>query len=567
MTRITILDGYIDEPTCLGVPPYISPYPRYIAGSIWCVDKSIDVAYITIDQIRRDRKKIRIIEESDIVIAVTGMIVPGKYLSTHPASPRELTEILTGLSKPIKILCGPAARFGFGLSGGRSTKEVKDVFDIIVKGDPEIVIRDFLEGEREGVDPNARRSSPSDIREFAIMGAEIVKQHPNYPNYLIAEVETYRGCTRALTGGCSFCGEPLQGLPVYRAIEDIVDEVNALYRAGLRHFRIGCQPCIFSYQARDTGREEFPRPNIDAIERLFSGIRRKNPDIKTLHIDNANPGVIARYRKECMEIAKIIVKYHTPGDVAALGVESADPKVIKENNLKAYPEDVISAIEVLNEVGAKRGRNGLPELLPGINLLFGLKGESSKTFELDYALLKEILDRGLLVRRINIRQVIPLPGTKMYEISDVLVRKHKILFKRFKRLVRETIDRPLLEKIVPTGTVLRGVYTEMYEGKTTFGRQMGSYPLLVGIPGKLMLHKFIDVKVVSHGYRSITALPYPFPINSAPREAIEALPGIGGKRAIRILRGRPFSNEEELLRTLDDESVGKAILDFGVYFG
>ena len=27
-----IIDGYVDEPACLGVPPYISPYIRTIAG-------------------------------------------------------------------------------------------------------------------------------------------------------------------------------------------------------------------------------------------------------------------------------------------------------------------------------------------------------------------------------------------------------------------------------------------------------------------------------------------------------------------------------------------------------
>jgi radical SAM superfamily enzyme with C-terminal helix-hairpin-helix motif len=27
-----IIDGYVDEPACLGVPPYISPYIRAIAG-------------------------------------------------------------------------------------------------------------------------------------------------------------------------------------------------------------------------------------------------------------------------------------------------------------------------------------------------------------------------------------------------------------------------------------------------------------------------------------------------------------------------------------------------------
>ena len=49
MLKVTILDGYIDEPACLGVPPYISPYPRYIAGAIWGFDDSARVFHITID--------------------------------------------------------------------------------------------------------------------------------------------------------------------------------------------------------------------------------------------------------------------------------------------------------------------------------------------------------------------------------------------------------------------------------------------------------------------------------------------------------------------------------------
>ena len=49
MLKISILDGYVDEPTCLGVPPYISPYPRYIAGAVWQFDKSANISYLTID--------------------------------------------------------------------------------------------------------------------------------------------------------------------------------------------------------------------------------------------------------------------------------------------------------------------------------------------------------------------------------------------------------------------------------------------------------------------------------------------------------------------------------------
>ena len=147
MLKISILDGYIDEPACLGVPPYISPYPRYIAGAIWDFDKSAQIFYVTIDQIRNNISLINDLSESDIVIVIAGMSVPGRYLSGFPASPNEIKNIMEKISKPTKILCGPAAHFGFGISGGKKTREtsfVEDFFDLIVKGDGETVLYDFL---------------------------------------------------------------------------------------------------------------------------------------------------------------------------------------------------------------------------------------------------------------------------------------------------------------------------------------------------------------------------------------------------------------------------------------
>ncbi len=32
MVKVAILDGYLDEPSCLGVPPYLSPHVRYTYG-------------------------------------------------------------------------------------------------------------------------------------------------------------------------------------------------------------------------------------------------------------------------------------------------------------------------------------------------------------------------------------------------------------------------------------------------------------------------------------------------------------------------------------------------------
>jgi radical SAM superfamily enzyme with C-terminal helix-hairpin-helix motif len=235
---------------------------------------------------------------------------------------------------------------------------------------------------------------------------------------------------------------------------------------------------------------------------------------------------------------------------------------MKQNNLKVSADEAYEAVELLNEIGSQRGPNGLPELLPGLNFVFGLIGETKRTFQLDFEFLKKIYDQGLLVRRINLRQVIPIPGTKMAEVGERNVRRHKSEFQRFKRRVRETIERPMLIRLVPPGTLLTDLYAELYEGKLTFARQLGSYPLLVGIPGVLPLHRFYDAKVVDYGYRSITAVPYPLDINTAQRETIEAIPGIGKKRGIRILAKRPFHTRQELIDSLDDPTVARTIDDY-----
>jgi radical SAM superfamily enzyme with C-terminal helix-hairpin-helix motif len=566
MLKVTILDGYVDEPTCLGVPPYISPYPRYIAGAIWDYDKSVKISYVTIDQIRNN-KKLEDLSKSDLVITIAGMAVPGRYLSGFPASPNELVTIMNNLPNSLKILCGPVARYGFGMSGGKKIREidfVKDSFDLIAKGDGEILVSKLLDNkiDLEKIDSSECRENAHTIRGFAVKGADIVKQHPFFPDYLITEIETYRGCPRSIVGGCSFCSEPSRGPPDFRPIEDVIDEIKSLYKNGVRHFRIGNQPCIFSYMAKDAGKTEFPRPNPDALEKLFKGICTVAPDLKTLHIDNANPGVIARYPNECKRIAKNIVKYHTPGDVAAFGVESVDPVVIKKNNLKASADEVLSAIKLLNEVGSKRGINGMPHLLPGLNFVFGLEGETKNTYELNYEFLKKILEQDLLLRRINLRQIIPIPGTKMYQIGSKIISKNKNLFKKFKKKIREEIERPMLKKLLPIKTVLKDVYSEKYKGKLTFGRQLGSYPLLVGIPGIQPMNKFLDVKIVDYGYRSITGIPYPLDINIASREILESIPGVGKKRAIRILANRPFKNKEELIKALDEENLMDIIQNY-----
>ncbi len=535
--HVLIIDGYVDEPACLGVPPYLSPYPRYIAGAL--VEKGAkpeDILYHTIDQMRQRREKINF----DLIIIVAGMTVPGKYLRATPITRSEIIELshLEGT----KIIGGPI-RLGFGEEGGSSAKALAVPDITLAKKDIEAFVYDLCDIKSPD-NVRHRMRTTSEIGRWGEKGAFIIKQHPDYP-YVMCELETYRGCPRH--SHCSFCTEPFYGRPDYREIKDVINEVSALYAQGARYFRLGRQPDLFMYRAK-TG-----VPNPEALEELYGGIRNAAPALRVLHMDNANPATLARFPDESREIARIIVKYHTPGDVAALGMESADPDVIEANDLKASPDEVFDAVKLLNEVGAAWGANGLPELLPGINFVHGLKGETENTFELNFEFLKKVLDSGLMVRRVNIRQVMTFAGTAMYGFDEG-IKKHTFL--RYKEKIRNEIDLPMLRRIVPAGTIMKDVRTEIHD-KITFGRQLASYPLLVGIPMELELNRSFDIMVTEHGHRSITGVPVLLDINHLPLKIIEML--VGKKQAAEIIRGRPFKDREDFINRT---SVRGKVLDY-----
>lgn len=227
-------------------------------------------------------------------------------------------------------------------------------------------------------------------------------------------------------------------------------------------------------------------------------------------------------------------------------METADPAVISANNLKAQPDEVFRAIEIVNEIGGARC-DGIPDLLPGLNFVCGLSGESAGTYEMNEHFLTRVLKSGLMLRRVNIRQVMPFEGTPAY--MDNTIGKHERRFRAFKDFVRTKIDLPMLQRVFPVGTVLRDVRIEI-SGDLSFGRQPGSYPILVGIPMNLTVRTVVDVVVVDWGMRSITALPLPLNINTLPASALRWLPGIGKKRAASVIAKRPFPDVAEFKKII-----------------
>ncbi len=543
---IILVDGYLDEPSCLGVPPYISPQIRYAYGAL--IDLGIDpsrITYVTIDGLRQDRSRyLDMARTADAVVVIAGATVPGRYLGGRPISTREISQLVSMIDPVPLILGGPIVLCQTDIpSVGFTCGEIAATsLQKILGGRPE-------PGENNGALWAER------IARFAILGAELTTRHPSFP-YIVCELETFRGCPRR--ENCAFCSEGLKRVRYQRPVENVVEEVEALARLGNRYYRLGCQTDLFLYGAKARNGQLYPDPAV--IRDLYQGIRRAAPDLEVLHLDNVNPATIMRDPQAAQTIMEIICQHNTPGDVAAFGLESADPMVLAANRVETSPEETLAAIRLMNEVGGQR-QEGVPLLLPGLNLLHGLVGERPETLELNFRYLQTLLEQGLLVRRINIRQVLTWGD---YREAKLPARQ----FQMYKDKVNAEINKPMLQRIFPMGTILRGVHVEEVKGQVSFGRQLGSYPILIGIPGEEQLGRILTVGVIDHGYRSITALPVPFYINRASVAQLAAIPGMGRKRATRIFLAHPIQDVAHLEQLLEGQVDLSMILpwcDFSLF--
>ncbi len=565
MPSVAILDGYVDEPAQFGVPPYVSPQARYLWGAARAAglrgeagDDGQEIHYATIDAVRKRPERMREMLSCDVFVVLASCVVPGKYLRGSPITREETARMVMGAKQQgaFTILAGACARFGFGQGGGKPLLDLKPLEPHLDRKCPDhadAFVHDLLKTLERGEAPpgpyGQRKRTPEEWDRFAILGADQVIHHPDHPEPLTAEIDTYTGCARYVDGGCKFCMEPLEGKPRYREEAHIKKEVARLWALGVRAFRLGGQACFYSYKAKGVGKDPDPEPDLHAIKRLLTDVRDAAPEPRVLHIDNANPTVVAKHPDAAREVTRLLVEHMSDGNVAAFGLESMDPHVQKINNLNADEEKSILATRILNEEGGAGGPNGQPWILPGYNFISGLPGESKKTNAYNLAYLEQVRDEGLLVRRVNLRQLLPsrtgMPDWPRLPHHD---------FVSFKKKVRDRFDHPLLEKVYPAGVLLKDVYMETRDGYTTFGRQLGSYPILVGVPYEVPLEQFSDVMVTSHGYRSITGFVSPFPVHEADTRMWLSLPGIGKKRALG-LKMDPPRDLDAFTRRIDDPQI------------
>ena len=554
-----ILDGYEDEPAAFGVPPYVGFHIRYVCGVL--EQHKIDYTYMTIDQWRLTSQQERedLLRTTEGFVCIAGAVVPGRYIRGTPISRKESTELIRLLPRDIPALFGGWAVRGWKQQGWLPLRS--NLF--LAVQDTDATLNQFL---KNGTWKHERRNA-EEWTTWAQLGAtsKAVTHHPDLgtdekKGPLTYEVEVYQGCVR-FKRGCKFCIEPKKGIPIWRTPDDIIREVKLAHDSGVQHVRLGGMTDTYTYMAEGVKDLEYPIPNPEPIAQLLHGLR-EDDRLGILHTDNGNPSIIAENIEPSTEITKTLVETLSDGAVLSFGLESADPSVHAANWLNCDAQQLKTALRLINQYGRGRGERGLPKLLPGLNFIAGLNGERPETYDMNLNLLRELRNEGLLLRRINIRQV---EGEGFQEIPQSE-------FKQFKSAVRETIDTPLLQELFPLGHVLRDVHWETHDGRTrlpvhlteehtgkhihgraglTFGRQIGAYPILIGVPYHIPLESSSNIMITGHGARSITGVEVGLDINSVTEKQLEAIPGIGKKGAWNLISARARLKRKETAPSLE----------------
>jgi radical SAM superfamily enzyme with C-terminal helix-hairpin-helix motif len=487
---VAVVDCYTVEPSGLGVPPYLSTYARAAFAALKRVFPAADVRYLTIDDVRWctnggrpftepplsdqltysstvNRPETRqILADATVIVVIAGDAVPSVHLQARNGSPEEISQLLA-LTRGSRVLVGPlAGQMPSGLPGLR--------FD--AAHSHTVTSADLLSGSHVAA---AYELLASDRVPFAELTAQL-RWRP------VAEIELYRGCTRRRF--CSFCNEPVKSpLVSFRDPADVLAEITELYTAGVRHFRLGQQTCFFSYLHRDA----------DVIGRLLAQIREECSELEVLHIDNADPLAVAS--PAGAKIARLITRYCTEGNCAPMGIESFDPAVIEANALTCTPEILLRAVANINAAGAHAGPRGLPALLPGLNLVYGLPGETHRTHYENLSWLVRILDAGYLCHRINVRQARAYPGTALSALQRAVAAPSREHFGTWKTDVAYVFDQPMKQRVYPSGMTIGGLHSFFVTTRGTWHRRLGSYPIQVVEAGAVR-PLFEDTRLVVTGH-------------------------------------------------------------------
>ena len=497
--KIAILDCYTDEPSGYGVRPYLGTHQIHLSQALHY--RGLDHFYLAIDDLRycsrgivgdsqntdlstcnRTRNcdaALRILHDAKLIYIIMGCFVEYSYFSAMPPKSNEVYDYLKSTrGKKILFYVLGGDR---GISPGYKESRLSTIVDRVEFGNTyRFVLEDGAATENATLlDPHyglLDRISSCEPPVISQLRAPI-----------IAEIETGTGCN---TPFCVFCIESVRAPEVvFRDPTSIIRQIKSLYRAGVRHFRLGRQPNFYHYQKQD----------VRQMERLLSGIREACPDVEMLHIDNAN--IASVVTENGIQITKLIATYCTSGNIAPLGVESFDPRVRRAIRKAGTAAQALKAVEIINEHGQTRGDDGLPTLLPGINLMYGLPGQTASTHRTNLEYLDRILANGWMTRRLFFRKMTSPVGAS-FGGTPPTNEEYESWFSD----INNRYVMPMQTIVYPVGTVLRDFQEVVWKNGDSYLRKLATCSDRVVIRDKLLEpYRSYDIRVTGNlGYRVLT---------------------------------------------------------------
>lgn len=483
-----IIDCYTDEPSGLWVPPFLWTYQRYLSQAL--NSKWIENKYITVDDLRyyknwnktdteNPKKTTNLTKNKDIVSSlidwaeeihiVWWCFISYNYFSCFPPTNDELLDLIKDTDKNKITLF-----YELGINRVLPKDFVAQVSGSINK----LVIGNPYNYILNGVQDNFE-SNYKNLKTISHVECSILEQ---LDRPYIIELESWSGCNHAK---CTFCIEAMRKTKVvYRDVEDILKEVRSLHNQWARNFRIGKQPNFYNFQAQ----------NVYEFEKLLGGIR-ETWDIEMLHIDNVNPEDVVS--NEGIEITKLLAKYSTSWNIANFWVESFDPLVRFTNKLNWTVDQIMRAMEVINEYGAFQDPDGLYRLLPGVNILYWLSFHRAETLAYNLEKFEEILSKGLLSRRTFIRRI-----TSPFGFSFGLIGKWSKSdedFFEFEKQITDKFIMPMQEKVYKTWSIITKLEEVYFDGQDSMLRKLWTCAERFIIKGKkLESGNKYNIKISGH---------------------------------------------------------------------
>ena len=277
-------------------------------------------------------------------------------------------------------------------------------FDIVVVGEGEETLIEILSNVKNDKKLDAIRGIASFNKDKILITTKRRKwidldKYPPLPakNVKFGAIEITRGCPFA----CYFCQTPyiLGTLPRHRSIKSICNAVNVMKSYDKTDIRF-ITPNAFSY-----GSSNGKSLNIPLLEKLLIEVTKIIKPKGKIYLGSFPSEV--RPEHVTKETLGLILKY-AANDNIVLGAQSGSQKVLDSCNRGHSIKDVYNAVNLTLEAG----------LIPKVDFIFNLPGETEEDIELTIDFMYKISDMGA---KIHSHTFMPLPLTRFaYEdVKDV----------------------------------------------------------------------------------------------------------------------------------------------------